>query len=94
MAERCEFCGAVNNDPRHRFCSRSCAARANMGVKYVEVDTDFPWKEIVRGIWQCRYNEGVCCHDRDCAQCGWNPAVAEERLGKISSCVEDVENGK
>lgn len=31
----------------------------------------------------CRFNEGVWCADKACEKCGWNPAVAKERLEKI-----------
>lgn len=32
--------------------------------------------------YSCKYNEGVVCHPtvRPCGSCGWNPAVAQERL--------------
>lgn len=33
---------------------------------------------------QCPNNEGVyCAHTADCATCGWNPEVAEERAEAI-----------
>ena len=33
---------------------------------------------------ECPYNEGVmCAHTADCATCGWNPDVAEERTADI-----------
>lgn len=32
----------------------------------------------------CPNNEGVAClHTADCANCGWNPDVAEERAAAI-----------
>ncbi len=32
----------------------------------------------------CKMNKGVQCDKKDhCESCGWNPAVAEERLDKI-----------
>lgn len=33
----------------------------------------------------CKFNEGVDCSPigRHCERCGWNPAVAQERLIKI-----------
>ena len=35
--------------------------------------------------YSCKYNEGVGCSPvgRKCGSCGWNPAVAKERLLRI-----------
>lgn len=34
----------------------------------------------------CIYNRNIVCQDtHKCARCGWDPAVAEARLGKIKA---------
>lgn len=39
------------------------------------------WNEYEVSI--CRYNSGVdCLHEDECDRCGWNPAVAADRLRK------------
>lgn len=34
-------------------------------------------------LWNCQYQRNVQCEDRNCAKCGWNPAVAMARSEKI-----------
>lgn len=76
----CELCGeAVERN--YRFCSRKCAAMARRGKEPVKVDMTFDWKKY-NGRLLCRYQAHVSCIDRDCANCGWNPAVAEVRKRK------------
>lgn len=36
-----------------------------------------------RRVYSCHFNSGCSCEKRQCASCGWNPAVAEERTRKI-----------
>ena len=71
----CEVCGKV----RHvrcrkdigRFCSQACHGKSRANKK--------------KGP---RYQGGVCvfqpeavmCEERNCGNCGWNPAVAKARL--------------
>lgn len=31
---------------------------------------------------ECLFNKGVCCTDKDCEGCGWNPDVEEARKKK------------
>lgn len=39
--------------------------------------------------WQCIYNTNVICEDKHCYNCGWNPAVEEERKKKArEKCTE------
>lgn len=79
----CEYCGEAVSSNYRRFCSYSCAARANRGLKKVEVDVSYDWSSAGGGLWNCRYRRHIQCKDRDCAHCGWNPAVAEARTKAI-----------
>lgn len=36
----------------------------------------------------CRFADGVVCEKRNCEACGWNPAVAQERLAKFHEKME------
>ena len=48
-----------------------------------QVKTEYQWEKAVGSLWKCRYQQSVMCSDRDCANCGWNPEVAEARLAEI-----------
>lgn len=52
-----------------------------MPGKYIEIEKE----ENTIFRYSCKYNEGVGCHPNKhhCNTCGWNPAVARERLLKI-----------
>lgn len=52
-----------------------------MPGKYIETDEG----EKTVFVYSCTYNEGVGCHPskHHCENCGWNPAVAKERLLQI-----------
>lgn len=34
-------------------------------------------------VYQCPHNHACACEKRQCASCGWNPVVAEERTKKF-----------
>lgn len=34
----------------------------------------------VHGLYVCPYNGECLCQKMKCSSCGWNPAVAKERL--------------
>lgn len=80
--EVCEYCGIPVHQQYHRFCSKSCAAKARCGTPKVEVDDSIDWKKV-NGRYRCPYQRFVSCTDRDCANCGWNPEVAAKRSEKI-----------
>lgn len=69
----CATCGAEfeSRGTKAKFCSQYCAN------KYRVVRD----KERTAA---CPHNAFVKCDDRRCASCGWNPAVAQERLRKFT----------
>lgn len=85
----CAYCGKVleGKKRRNKYCCGECMAkdysRRKMGVKRVVVDEDFPWKKIGGYFYECRYNEGCQCRNRQCDTCGWNPAVENARKAKV-----------
>lgn len=79
----CEYCGEAVSSNDRRFCSYTCSNRASRGLKKVEVDMSYDWNSAGGGLWHCRYRLHIQCKDRDCANCGWNPEVAEARLQAI-----------
>lgn len=44
---------------------------------------DFKHIKAEAPIYQCPYNKACACQKRQCAGCGWNPAVALERTQVI-----------
>lgn len=77
----CEGCGKVftSSIKNARFCGRACANRNYETKKYkgrAKVDkSKYP---------RCPNNKWVACHDQtNCANCGWNPAVAQRRKDKL-----------
>ena len=81
MAKVCDYCGAPVDEGR-KFCSKECMGKAFAENYRLKVDADYAWKKI-SDKWECRYNEGCACRNRQCARCGWNPAVAQARMKKI-----------
>lgn len=62
-------------------CSVSCGASYGRNK---HVDQEFDWQKENDRKYTCRYNpEGCACSDRNCTECGHNPAVAKARLTKI-----------
>ena len=86
----CEYCGEAMNPSNLRFCSYACSNRAVRGVKRVDVDMSYEWNSAGGGLWHCRYRRHIQCKDRDCANCGWNPEVAEARLQAIMEKRKEV----
>ena len=77
----CEGCGKVftSSIKNARFCGRACANRNYETKKYkgrAKVD--------MSKAPRCANNKWVVCHNQsNCANCGWNPAVAERRTKKL-----------
>lgn len=57
-----------------KFCSRTCANlyRHSGGPNTV------PKRAGV--LYDCPHNKWVCCSDKNCGNCGWNPVVAKKRM--------------
>jgi hypothetical protein len=73
----CQYCGGPITGKGKKYCSCSCAARAT-NQKRRGFD-NLPWVKVNDREYQCIFNTGVVCQDRECATCGWNPIVAEAR---------------
>ena len=85
----CEFCGKPVMKKENRFCCYSCSARARVQVQKIEVDESFNWKKTSGNRWKCRFGfKNISCTDRDCANCGWNPEVAQKRNEEIRQKME------
>jgi hypothetical protein len=76
----CEGCGKVftSRNKNARFCSRTCANRNYEKKKYEGRE-----KVDKSKAPRCPNNKWVVCYEQtNCANCGWNPAVAERRAKK------------
>lgn len=70
----CKNCGkmvVVKGEYQKLFCSPQC------GMTYRYRRRKIAAQSVRKP--QCRFNEGVECAAGDCAKCGWNPAVENER---------------
>ena len=66
----CVVCGKKGIDysgGSKKYCSPICASK---GRRHGKGDP-------------CPYNEGVECGIKNCAACGWNPTVSQDRMKKI-----------
>lgn len=76
---KCVVCGKRGMDQsstqNKKFCSRQCADTYYRRKKGVGLKKE--------GRVYCRFNEGVECYKHDCVGCGWNPAVAKNRLEAV-----------
>ena len=76
----CPVCGKVTQVhkewQKRTYCSTTCAAKARE-EKLKEVRVNF-----LEG--DCVFQpESIMCYERNCANCGWNPVVANSRLEAI-----------
>ena len=85
IEKKCEYCGKVMQlmpgQRDRKFCSQECYSE----YRKLPINTDFDWKKLRDGLYECRYHPGgqIGCTNRQCDKCGWNPEVAEARTEAI-----------
>ena len=82
----CLTCGKVVQ------VEKECHVRTYCCIKCAAVDRERKHREIRAQFLdgECLYQpESIICENRDCANCGWNPAVAQARLDVIRERLED-----
>ena len=74
----CKLCGKEFNYYRERtkFCSRDCYNKHREMLVAQGINA---YQQSI-----CRHNVGVACEEQNCDTCGWNPAVAQKRMERIT----------
>ena len=78
---KCKCCGKefLAKSEYRRYCNADCYDRHH------KVESAPIPKSLA-----CRFADGVVCEKRSCEACGWNPAVAKERLAKFHEKMEAI----